>query len=144
MSKKSKGTLFQVGDGNPVPGAETFLTIGRVFNIGEVKTTRETIDVTTHDSPDDFKEFIGGLRDAGSVAIQYRTNPDDAGQAELQDVADSDERRNFRIVFPQLGYRWAFSAIVTETGTAESSVEGVLNGATTVKISGRPVWEAVS
>ncbi len=134
---RTKGTLLKIGDG---AAPQAFLTVGRVFSIGEVKKTRETIDVTTHDSPGDFREFIGGIRDGGTIAIQYRFAPTDAGQAALEAAAEDGEVHSFQIVFPAaIGKRWDVSAVVTESGTSEAPVEGVLNGMATIKVSGVPL-----
>lgn len=135
---RTKGTQFQIGDGAAV---EAFLTVGRVHNVGEVKRTRETVDVTTHDSPGDSKEFISGLRDGGSVQIQYRVATD-AGQAAIAAADDDGDPHNFRVVYPN-AMGWTFSGIVTEYGVAESGVEGVLNGSATVKVSGVPAFGAI-
>lgn len=137
---RTRGTVFKIGDGAT---PEVFLSVGRVFSIGEVKRTRDTIDVTTHDSAGDYKEFIGGVLDAGNVQVQYRFAPGDAGQAALQ-TADDGLAHNFRIEFPApVLKRWAFAAVVTEMGTSEAGVDGVLNGSATLKITGAPVLEAV-
>lgn len=137
---RSKGTTFQIGDG--VTPTEGFLAVGRVFSVGEVKRTRETIDITSHDSPGDFKEFVGGMRDAGTVQVQYRFAPSEAGQAALT-AADDGNVHNFRIVYPApVNKRWAFAGIVTELSAGEAPVDGVLNGTATIKISGLPVLEA--
>lgn len=140
MADKTKGTLLKIGDGAT---PEVFLTVGKVFSVGEVKGTRDTEDVTTHDSPDDAREFISKLIDYGAIAIQYRYKLAEAGQDALSDAFDDGELHNFQIVFPTaVGAQWTFAAIVTEYGTGDSPVDGVLNGMASLKISGKPTLEA--
>jgi predicted secreted protein len=142
MDHAAKGTLLKIGDGNINPGPEAFLTVGRVFRVGEVKGTRETIDVTAHDSPGNVKEFIASLIEYGAVNVEYRFRSGEAGQDALKAAWDDGLVHNFRIVFPAtVGKRWAIAAIVTEHGISEAAVDGVLNGTATLKISGEPSLE---
>jgi predicted secreted protein len=135
----TRGTTLSIGDGAE---PEVFLHVGRVFSVGEVKPTMETIDVTDHDSPAGYREHIAGLRDGGNVEVQYRFVGGEAGQAALQAAHNDGQVRKYRITFPEaVGKRGSLAALVTASGTSEAPVEGVLNGTATLKISGQPVLE---
>ena len=60
------GTLLQRGDGGD---PETFTTVAEVLNISGPSLSRDTIDVTTMDSPDEWIEFIAGLNDVGEITF---------------------------------------------------------------------------
>lgn len=57
--------------------------IAGLFNIGLPEMTKESVDITDHDSGGDM-EFVGGLRDGGSIQLEMRViKPADAGQTAL-------------------------------------------------------------
>lgn len=140
----TRGTLLQIGDGNIDPGPEGFLTVGRLFNVGEVKGTRSVEDVTAHDSPGRADEFLGDALNFGTTPIEYRFRAPEPGQDALKAAFEDGELHNFRIVYPNTaGKRWAGAAIVIEHSVSEAPVKGVLNGRVLLQWSGKPVLENV-
>lgn len=61
------GTQFKRGDGG---GVEVFTPLADVTNVSGPGLSRETIDVTSHGSPDAWMQFIGGLKDGGEVSLE--------------------------------------------------------------------------
>ena len=111
-----------VGGGTFVvtPVAETFTTIGEVGDISGPQLTRETIDVTTHDSPDDFDEYITGLKSSGEVTFKINWDPSDAthdGTTGLWKKYTDGTITNFTIT-NVLGDSLAFAGLVTSMGPA--------------------------
>jgi predicted secreted protein len=82
------GTEFRRGNG--ATPTETFTTIANVTNIGGPARSRETIDVTTHGSPDAWMEFIGGLKNGGEVSLDINYDPAEATH-DLDDDFDDDD-----------------------------------------------------
>lgn len=67
------GTELRRGDG---AGPEVFEPIGNVGIFSGPNSERETYDVTAHDSPPNFREFISGLIDGGEVSVECHYDPD--------------------------------------------------------------------
>jgi predicted secreted protein len=129
--KNAKGTQFKRGDGEAV---ETFTAIASVTNIQGPGLSRNTIDVTAHDSPDNHMEFIGGLIDPGEVSLDINYDPavHDTLVADLED----EDPRNYQVVFPN-GATWAIKAIMTgfEPG---APIDDKLAATAAFKVSGKP------
>ena len=128
-----KGTALKRGDG---AGPEVFTAIARVTNVGGPGLSRETYDVTAHDTPSNYMHFIGGLVDPGevSVDVNYAPADHDALVADLEDV----DPRNYQLVFPDPDQTtWGFAAVMT--GFEPSApYDDKLTATLTFKVSGKP------
>lgn len=135
----SFGTILQYVGTPDVPIAE-------LTNIGGIEISQGTVDVTSHDSTDRWKEFIGGLRDGGEFSCEGNYVSGDAGQQAASDHFAQDTtggRKSMEIVFPDTSY-WAFSAIcISLKPVGEAPVEGALPFGATYKVSGKPVFHEV-
>jgi len=132
------GTLLKIGDGGE---PETFTTIAEVTDISGPSLSADTIDVTSHDSPGGYREFIQGLKDAGEVTFTINFIPTeathDASTGLLKDYNDG-TLRNFQLVFPDPGNTtWSFAAVVTGFEPSEPT-DDKLSADVTLKISGQP------
>ena len=125
------GTQLLRGDGGT---PEIFTAIANVTSISGPSLSRETIDVTAHDSPDGWMEFVGGLKDAGEVSadINYDPSKHDTLVADF----DDDEPRNYQLVFPD-GTTWSFAAILTGF-EPEAPYDDKLAASLTFKVTGKP------
>lgn len=134
------GTLFQRGNGGT---PETFTTIANVTNISGPARTRETIDVTAHDSPDGWMEFIGGLKDGGEISLDINYDPSEATHA-LDGDFDDEFPRNYRIVIlpgTEDEHTWDFKGILTELSD-EFPYDDKMGRSMTIKVTGKPVLTA--
>lgn len=127
------GIALQRGDG--ATPTEAFVSIANVTSVSGPEIEREAYDVTAHDSPDGWREFIGGLKDGGEVSVEVNYDPrvhDDL-------VADFDDSapRNYKMVFPGTLGSWAFAALLTGF-SQESPVDDKLSAELTLKVSGKP------
>lgn len=127
------GISLQRGDG---AATEVFTPIGNVTNVSGPEIERETYDVTAHDSVDGWREFVGGLKDAGEVSVEVNFDVAEHGVL-VQDFEDT-EARNYEIVFPLGQGKWAFKAFLTGL-SAESPVDDKQSGELTFKVTGKPV-----
>jgi len=127
------GTQLQRGDG--ATPTETFTAIANVTDITPPGIERETYDVTAHDSPDAYREFIGGLKDGGEVEIEINYDPREHDDL-VADFADT-EPRNYKIVWPSTLGNWAFAAILTNF-EPEAPHDDKLAASLTFKVSGKP------
>ncbi|WP_046501620.1 phage tail tube protein [Streptomyces odonnellii] len=127
------GVQLKRGDG---ADPEVFTAIANITNLTGPGLSRNTIDVTAHDSPDRYMEFIGGLIDGGDVSVDVNYNPavHDSLVADLED----DDPRNYQIVFPDpAATTWTVPGIMT--GFEPSApVDDKLSASLTFKVAGKP------
>lgn len=121
------------------PGT-VFETIANVTSIGGPERTRETIDVTAHDSPDGWMEFIGGLKDGGELTCEINYDPAETTH-DIDDDFDDTTPRNWQVVIlPETEdeHTWAISGILTNVGD-EFPYDDKMARSITIKVSGKPV-----
>jgi predicted secreted protein len=131
------GTLFQRAT-NITPGT-TFETIANVTSISGPERKRETIDVTAHDSPGGWMEFLGGLKDGGEVSLDVNYDPAETTH-DLDDDFDDVDPRNYRIVIlpgTEDEWTWTFKAVLTTLGD-EFPYDDKMARSMTVKVTGKP------
>lgn len=97
IAKLANGTLLKVGDGVSIEG---FTTVPEVFRLRGPSTRFDILDVSSHDTPDLYREFIPGMADGDVVAAEIHWRPSNAVHAALRSAADAGTRRNIKIVFP--------------------------------------------
>jgi predicted secreted protein len=127
------GTQYQRGDGG---SPEVFTALASVTNISGPGLSRETLDVSAHDSPEQWTEHIGSMKDGGEVSLDLNYDP--AVHDDLVADLDDDEPRNYRLVFPvSPAVTWSFAAIMT--GFEPSApYDDKLSATATYKVSGKP------
>ncbi|MGW3627283.1 phage tail tube protein [Streptomyces sp. NPDC000880] len=127
------GVQLKRGDG---AGPEVFTALADITNLSGPGLSRNTIDVTSHGSPNAYMEFLGGLKDAGEVSVDINYQP--AVHDVLVDDFDDTAPRNYQIVFPDTpATTWAIKAILT--GFEPSApYDDKLSASLTFKISGKP------
>lgn len=123
-------------------GGTTYAAIGQIHNIGGPGVSRNPIDVTTHDSTDQWMEFIKGLKDGGELTFDITYDPalgsHDASTGLLSDFDEDTVIPNWRVTFPDAGTtQWAFPGFLTgfEPGMP---IDNKLAASVSVKISGKP------
>lgn len=114
--------------------------VASLNSIGGVEISVDTADVTTHDSPDAYKEYIAGLLDAGEVALGgFYNNEDATGQIAM--VADAAARavKAAVITFPTAtGTTWSFNGLITSIKVGDAAVADGIPFSATIKITGKP------
>lgn len=132
------GTLLKIGDGET---EETFTTIAEVINISGPGLSMDTIDVTSHSSTEGWREYIGGLLDAGELNFDINFIPTEnthkLATGLLGDLA-AKTKRNFQLVFPDgSSTTWSFTALVTGFEPAEA-IDDKLAASVSLKLTGKP------
>ncbi len=133
------GLILKVG-ANPAAVTAT-VTLGGLTNIPPPPFSREMVDVTAHDSPGGFREFIGGLKDPGEFSPTLNWIPGDATDLVLIAMQAENEPRLFEWTAPQVSpdrictFRGLLSAW-EPTG----EVEGALTASITLRVTSVPVW----
>lgn len=90
---RAMGTLLYIFDdagANPVKVTE-------IVGMDENKT-REILDVTHMDSPDDYREKLPSLKNAGQISVEAHYVPGDATLEQLDADLESGFKRKFKIV----------------------------------------------
>jgi predicted secreted protein len=131
------GTLLQRAT-TIAPGT-VFETIANVTSIGGPERTRETIDVTSHDSPGGWMEFLGGLKDGGEISCDVNYDPAETTH-DIDDDFDDTEPRNWQIVIlpgTEDEHTWSLKGILTNLGD-EFPYDDKMSRSLTIKVSGKP------
>lgn len=129
-----KGTSFSFGEN----------AVGSLTSIGGVSVSADTIDVTTLDNADGYKEFIAGFKDGGEVSLSGYFDYSDAGQKALYAAFESGTVTECTILFPTaMACKWTFGGVVTAIETG-AELDGAVSFSCTVKVSGKPTLSAVS
>lgn len=125
------GTTLSRGDG---ADPEEFEPIANITSLDPPGISRETLDVTAHDSPNGYMEFLGGLKDPGEVSVDANYDPSEHDKL----VADfeEDEPINYEIAFPD-GTVWTFGAILTNF-EPEAPYDDKLTASITLKVTSKP------
>lgn len=113
--------------------------IANLTNVSGPSIVGDTIDLSSHDSADTFREFCAGMRDGGEIGLEYNLDLSDAGQVALYtDVCDGSIDAYTITWTNGIGAPVAtFNAIVTAFNI-DAPYEDKLSGSSTLKITGKP------
>lgn len=137
---ENKKSVRTIGTKLTKKGATTEenLVVGHLTSVGEIGIESEEMDVTTHDSVDDFKEYEAGSKDAGEVSIAgLLKSPDNFEK--LLVLANSREVCDWEVDYPS-GHKWTFKAFVKSLKDNEKTVDGLAGFTATLRISGAPTF----
>lgn len=117
-------------------------TLAEVTDISGPELSRDNIEVTHHQSPNMWREFIKGLKDAGefSCTINYipTNSTHNAATGVLSDFANNTTVDTWTLVFPDtLATTWSFPGFITKF-SAKEPIDDRLNADLTFKVSGAP------
>lgn len=120
-------------------GSETEdLIIGDLTSIGEIGTESEEIDTTTLSSPEEYKEFIAGTKDAGEVALSGNIVVE-ATMSKLIALAESRAIETWESVYPS-GAKWALTGFIKSFKDGEKTPDGLATFTAVIRVSGKPVF----
>ena len=117
---------------------QTDLKIANLTSIGEIGVESEEIDATDHDSPDNYKEFIAGSKDAGELAIAGNIK-DESNVEKMLALAESQSMGQWEVKYPS-GATWVFKGFVKSFKDGEKTPDGLATFSATIRISGKPVY----
>lgn len=129
------GSKFEIGDGG---SPEVFLEVAEVTGITPAAFSRDVPDATHMASPEKWREFIPGLRDAGEASVTMNFIPGGAGQDAIFAAFTRDTQTNFKITFPNAEV-WAFAAYCMGFAP-EAPLDGKMTATARFKISGKPTY----
>lgn len=104
----------------------------------------ETIDVTTHDSPDAFAEFVPGMLDGGEITADLAFRTEENAHDLLYNALADRALHNFYLKMPGFvstgaGGYFSFAGLITAFNIT-APVKDKLGASMTVKVSGKPVY----
>lgn len=114
------------------------LRIANLTSIGEIGVESEEIDTTDLDSPNNYKEFIAGSKDAGEVSLAGNIK-DESNVEKMLALAESQSVETWNVEYPS-GAKWEFSAFVKSFKDGEKTTDGLATFTATLRISGKPVY----
>lgn len=135
------GTQFRRGDGED---PEEFATIANVTNISGPSRERESIETTAHDSADQYREYIPGLKDGGEVTFDLNYDPSETTAGDLDDDFEEQVNRNYQLVIlpnTEDEHTWDVTGHFTSLGD-EFPHDDKMERSVTLKISGKPTLTA--
>lgn len=102
--------------------------------------TRDTVEATHTESPNNYKEYLSGLMDAGEVTAELNFLSD-ATQEQLLTDLNSTTAVSYNIVFPtpSASKTCTFNAFVT-AWQPSAPIQDVMKVNVTFKITGKPTW----
>lgn len=134
------GTQFK----RDTTGAGVFAVIANVTDVSGPSRSREAIEVTAHDSPDKYREFVKGLKDGGEVSITLNYDPGTSTHSDLDADFEENALRDYQVVILPGDvdeHTWDFSALITDLGD-EFPFDDKMEREATFKISGKPTLTA--
>lgn len=114
------------------------LKVANLTSIGEIGVESEEIDATDLDSPDNYKEFIAGSKDAGEVSLAGNIK-DESNVEKMLALAESQSMESWTVTYPS-GATWAFTGFVKSFKDGEKTPDGLATFSATIRISGKPVY----
>lgn len=133
-----------------MPGTHAFGTtfswngalVAGLTAINGIELSVDTIDVTTHQSANYYKEILPGLIDPGEVSIEGQFDYTDVNgqQAMLADLNSRTARAGV-ITFPaSTGSSWTFQGYITNLKIGDAPIDDKIPFSATIKPTGKPVF----
>jgi len=131
------GARLQYNDGTGV-----WRDIAGVKDISGPSMSADTIDVTSHSSPDNFREFRSSLKDPGEFSFDLIFDPEDkTGQGFLLELFDTQVLTTFRLIYRTKNSKtWQMNGLVTSF-EPNNPVEGEIGASCTIKLTGKTLFE---
>lgn len=111
--------------------------IAKIRRLGGPNLDTELVDVTTFDSPDNFREFIGGLIDAGEFEVELIYTP--AGCSAIYGLLRTET--DYVLMFSD-NATWAFTGFMSRFGQ-ETPLDDAVTMTAGFKITGAPTFTPV-
>lgn len=114
------------------------LKIANLTSIGEIGVESEEIDTTDLDSPDNYKEFIPGTKDAGEVSLAGNIK-EESNVEKMLALAESQSMEEWTVTYPS-GSTWKFKGFVKSFKDGEKTPDGLATFSATIRVSGKPTY----
>lgn len=125
-------------------GSGSFVTIASVEDLSGPSRSRNMIDVSAHDSPDKYREFVKGMKDGGEVSVTINYRPGESTHQALDTDFEEDDLRDYQLVILDGDpdeHTWDFTAGISDISD-EFPLDDKMAREVTFKISGKPTLTA--
>lgn len=95
----------------------------------------ERIDVTTHDTAGNSREFLAGFQGENTYDFELVWDENLPGAMKLEELAASGEEVPGILTYPDIGASHTFDAIVMRYGMPNTGLDGALVRAVTLSVS---------
>jgi predicted secreted protein len=117
-------------------------TISEVTSITAPNFTADTLDVTTHSSPDAYREYIQGLRDGGEIAVEGNYTTGSAAAILLQFNTSSTVTMTVDLPTKPSATRFTATVICTEF-SSDAPFDGIITFSSNFKVTGKPTVSVI-
>lgn len=137
------GIGLKVG-ANPAAATAT-ITLGGLTNIPAPPFSRGFVDVTAHDSPSGYREYIPDLKDPGEMSLDLNWHPGNTTHDEIVTMMSETEPRLFEIRYTQVtpNVTCTFRGLVTSFEPSGETTPQ-LTATIGLRVTGVPVWADVA
>lgn len=118
----------------------TYVAVAEVVSITPPGMTRDAVEATHLKSPDGWKEFIAGLKEAGEASLTLNFVPSATDALFTAFTADSGK---YEITFPN-GVQMRFGGFFTAYNPPELTPDGKMEASATIKATSKPTLHAAS
>jgi predicted secreted protein len=112
-------------------GASSYDAVAEVVSVDVMDVSVDDLDVTSHDSPSQWKEFLGGLKDGGELSMELNFDPE--LHATLLSIVGVS--RDMRLMFPDGDNQVNFEGYINGMSAAAPH-DDKLSASLSVKVSG--------
>lgn len=130
------GATFGIEDRDN-PG--TYIDVAEVVGITPPAYTMDTVDTTHLLSPERFREYVNGLREAGELSLTINFVPGDTTSDLLVGEALQDTPGNYKITWPN-AVEWGFAGVMVGFAPGDIAVDTKVTATVRVKVTGKPDW----
>jgi predicted secreted protein len=124
------GTIFKLGT----------TAVARVGDINYTGMSRDTHDQTTHDTPDNYRDYLAGLKDGGEVSLNLVF--DQAASSHQDLLAAFEDGQKHAVEISNSNVKWTANVIFTGIGPFEYNVDGIPTSEVSMKVCGKPTLAA--
>lgn len=116
------------------------VVVAKLTAINGIELSMGTVDATTHQSADSYKEVLPGLIDPGEVFVEgYFDYTDTTGQQAMLVDFNARSLKTGIITFPSAtGTTWTFSGYITRIKIGDAPTEGLISFSAAMKPTGKP------
>lgn len=135
IAKLSNGTLLKIDD-----GLSSYSTVPEVMKLAGPGVKFDLLDVSSHDTPSLFREFIPGFSDGDNVRFEINWRPSNTIHKQVRTDAYAATLRNFKIVFPDSSFNTVTMATYIQEFSPNADVGKQMTATGSLKVTGAPVW----
>lgn len=133
------GKFHRESDDSP----SVYVEVAEVLSITPPQLSREEVDVTHLQSPNEYNEYRPGMKDGGSPTISMAFLPANATNVNMLADFEDGTLRNYKITYPDTS-TWIFEAFISGYTPGEIANNERITAEVTFRINGKPTLAPVS